>query len=104
MAGGLERSQNRACGRARDVGQDREVFLTEIKIDRRRIGRRQIAASSEAQEHGDAALDVIANEEIVSSANGDIDVSDGRQAEKSLSARVGRHDFPDGGKRQMQEF
>jgi len=104
MSRGFERSQHRSRGRARRVGHRGEIFLADVDFNRWGALRRQIPASPEAQQHRDAALDVIAEEEVVRGADGGVIMSDGREAEKSPGARVGRHDLPDGGKRQMQEF
>ena len=88
----------------RAVGHRGELFLAHVDFGRRRAVRRMVSAACEAQQHGDAALDVIANEEIVCGPDGDIDVSDGREAEEPPGARIARHDFPDGGQWQMQQL
>ena len=96
MSRGLELSQYGSGGGAREVGQCGEVFLADVDLDRRRAGRRLLSAPAKAQQHGHAALDVIADQKIVRGADSHIDVRDRRKPEETPCARVGRDNLADG--------
>ena len=92
------RSTVPAVVRATLVIAAKSSWLTSTSIGRQ-VWQSAIAAAAEAQQHRDAAFDMIADQEVVGRANGDVIVRDRRKAEKAPGARVGRDNLPNGGKR-----
>ena len=104
MAGGFERSEHRSSRGARQIGHRGEIFPADVDLDRGGAGRRLSPAPAEAQQHCDGAFDVIADQQIVRGADGDVVVRDRREAEESPSAGVSGDNLPDRGQGQMQQF
>ena len=98
------RPQNRTRGRSRRVGHGREVFLAHVDLHRPGALRRVIPAAAQTQQHGDAALDVIADQKIVGAPDGDVVMRDCGQAQKAPGAGVGGDDLAYVGKGQMEDF